>query len=361
MSRLAPNLRRWWAAWLLFGVLALMSLYPFVFVTFTAFKTKRAYAQDPVGPPWEPTLEYLERALTTGNMLGYLANSLIVVVAAVLLLLVIASMAGYALSILKFRGSNLILLGIVCLLAVPAAVVMIPIYRTVSQLGLLNSHLGLTLTYTALQLPFSIYLMTNYYNGLPREIIEAAQMDGAGHLHLFRTIALPLAIPALSAMATLNFLWLFNELLFGLLIMQGTRCGRCRRARNAARPEHDTGAAARLGAADFARARVGGVLYRATRAGARADGGGGQVIDRAAMSANRPLYDVIYEVLRDHLAKAVPARAGDRRGRSGTSLCDEPHSRRSSAQAVAGRRAAQRLQWPRLSRRKRRQHGTDPA
>lgn len=221
MRTLALNLRRWWAAWLLFGVLTLMSLYPFVFVTFTAFKTKRAYAQDPVGPPWEPTLEYLERALTTGNMLGYLANSLIVVVAAVLLLLVIASMAGYALSILKFRGSNLILLGIVCLLAVPAAVVMIPIYRTVSQLGLLNSHLGLTLTYTALQLPFSIYLMTNYYNGLPREIIEAAQMDGAGHTHLFRTIALPLAVPALSAMATLNFLWLFNELLFGLLIMQG--------------------------------------------------------------------------------------------------------------------------------------------
>lgn len=214
------GLRRWWAALLLFGLLTLMSLYPFVFVIFTAFKTRRDYARDPVGPPWQPTLEYLERALGAGNMLGYLANSLIVVGAAVVLLLIIASMAGYALSVLKFRGSHLILLGIVCLLAIPAAVVMIPIYRTVSQLGLLNSHLGLILTYAALQLPFSIYLMTSFYNGLPREIIEAAQMDGAGQFHVFRTIALPLGVPALSAMATLNFLWLFNELLFGLLIMQ---------------------------------------------------------------------------------------------------------------------------------------------
>lgn len=214
------KIKRWWPSWLLLSFLTLLSLYPFVFVTFTAFKSKRAYAADPVGPPWQPTLEYLERALTSGNMLGYLLNSIIVVGVAVLLLLVIASMAGYALSILKFRGSGVILLGIICLLAVPAAVVMIPLYRTVSQLGLVNSHLGLILTYTALQLPFSIYLMTSFLNGLPREIIEAAQIDGAGQIRVFRTIVMPLAGPALSTMATLNFLWLFNELLFGLLIMQ---------------------------------------------------------------------------------------------------------------------------------------------
>lgn len=212
--------RKWWLGWLVLGVLTLMSLYPFVFVGFTAFKTRRAYAADPVGPPWEPTLEYLERALTSGNMLGYLLNSLIVVGIAVVLLLILASLAGYALSVLKFRGSRLVLLGIICLLAVPAAVVMIPLYRTVGQLGLLNTHIGLALTYTALQLPFSIYLMTSYFNGLPREIIEAAEIDGAGHVLVFRYIGLPLAGPALSAMATLNFLWLFNELLFGLLIMQ---------------------------------------------------------------------------------------------------------------------------------------------
>jgi ABC-type glycerol-3-phosphate transport system permease component len=211
---------RWIPAWLLLGFLSLLSCYPFVFVFFTAFKTKKAYAADPVGFPIEPTLEYLQRALTSGNMLGYLTNSIIVVSAAVAILLVIASMAGYALSVLRFKGSAAILLGIICLLAVPAAVVMIPLYRTVNQLGLINTHLGLTLTYTALQLPFSIYLMTSFFNGLPRDIVEAAKVDGAGQFRIFVSIAMPLAGPALATMATLNFLWLFNELLFGLLIMQ---------------------------------------------------------------------------------------------------------------------------------------------
>jgi ABC-type glycerol-3-phosphate transport system permease component len=211
---------RWIPSWLLLGFLSVLSLYPFIFVLFTAFKTRKGYTADPVGFPTEPTLEYLERALTSGNMMGYLTNSIIIVSVAVLILLVIGSMAGYALSVLKFRWSSAILLGIICLLAVPAAVVMIPLYRTVNQLGLINTHLGLILTYTALQLPFSIYLMTSFFNGLPREIIEAAKVDGAGQARIFISIAMPLAGPALSTMAVLNFLWLFNELLFGLLIMQ---------------------------------------------------------------------------------------------------------------------------------------------
>jgi ABC-type glycerol-3-phosphate transport system permease component len=85
---------------------------------------------------------------------------------------------------------------------------------------MLNSHVGLALTYTALQLPFSVYLMTSFFNGLPREIIEAARMDGAGQWRVFRSIALPIGAPALATMATLNFLWLYNELLFALLLMQ---------------------------------------------------------------------------------------------------------------------------------------------
>ena len=214
------KLVRWTPSWLLLGLLTLLSLAPFAFVALTAFKTAKNYAKDPIGLPNPPTLEFLERALTTGNMLTYLGNSLLVVGCAVLLLALTASMAGYALAVIRFRGSALALLGIVCLLAVPAAVVMIPLYRTVGQLGLMNSHLGLILTYTALQLPFSIYLMTSFLNGLPPEIIEAGRIDGAGQLQTFRHIILPLSAPALATMSTLNFLWLFNELLFGLLLMQ---------------------------------------------------------------------------------------------------------------------------------------------
>ncbi len=211
---------RWAPSLILLGALTLLGLYPFVFVTITAFKTTKNYAADPLGLPVPPTLEHMQRALTSGNLGVYLVNSLIVVGVAVALLLVIGSMAGYALSCLKFRGSGVISLGVVCLLAVPAVVVMIPLYRTVGQLGLINSYAGLVLTYTALNLPFSIYVMSAYFSGLPRAILEAATMDGAGQFRLFRSIVLPLSRPALGTLATLNFLWLFNELLFALIILQ---------------------------------------------------------------------------------------------------------------------------------------------
>jgi ABC-type glycerol-3-phosphate transport system permease component len=211
---------RWAPSLAVLAFLSLLSLFPFFFVAVTAFKTTRDYAQNPLGLPSEPTLEFMRRALTAGHVDVYLLNSLIVVVTAVILLVAISSLAGYALACIGFRGSNLVLLSIVCLLAVPAAVVMIPVYRTVGQLGMINTYPGLILTYTALNLPFSIYLMTSYFGGIPREILEAATIDGAGQFRQFRSIALPLARPALSTSATLNFLWLFNELLFALLILQ---------------------------------------------------------------------------------------------------------------------------------------------
>lgn len=211
---------RWSPSLAVLSILALLAIYPFVFVALTAFKTAKDYAANPLGFPAEPTFEHMHRVLTVGNVDTYLLNSLIVVGIALVFILVLASMASYALACIAFRGSAALSLGIVCLIAVPAAVVMIPLYRTVGQLGLIDSYWGLAVTYTALNLPFSIYLMTAYLNGLPRPILEAATMDGAGHFRTFRSIVLPLSRPALGTLATLNFLWLFNEFLFALIILQ---------------------------------------------------------------------------------------------------------------------------------------------
>lgn len=211
---------RWIPSLGLLGFLTILSVYPLIFVTVTAFKTAKDYAANPIGLPSAPTLDHIYRAFTAGNVATYLLNSLIVVGTAVILILILAALASYAIACIRFRGAEALSLGIVCLLAVPAAVVMIPLYRTVGQLGLINSYWGLALTYTALNLPFSIYLMTAYLSGLPKAILEAATMDGAGQFRVFRSIVLPLSTPALSTLATLNFLWLFNELLFALLILQ---------------------------------------------------------------------------------------------------------------------------------------------
>ena len=211
---------RWLPAFAVLAALSVSTVYPLVFVALTAFKTEANYAADPLGLPDPATTVYLERAIEAGNLGQYLLNSLFVVGSAVALLSVAASLAGFALAHLRFPGRGVLLIGIVGLMTVPAAVLMIPLYRTVGQLGLINTYPGLILTYAALYLPFSIYLVASYGAGLPREILEAARVDGAGLWSTFRRVALPLSYPALATLVTLNFLWLWNELLFGLLILQ---------------------------------------------------------------------------------------------------------------------------------------------
>jgi ABC-type glycerol-3-phosphate transport system permease component len=211
---------RWLPALVVLGLLSISTIYPLVFVGLTALKTTSNYAADPLGLPDPFTTEFLERAIEAGNLGQYMLNSLFVVGSAVAILTVAASLAGFALAHLRFPARGILLIGIVGLMTVPAAVLMIPLYRTVGQLGLINTYPGLILTYAALYLPFSIYLVASYGAGLPREILEAARVDGAGLWATFRRIAVPLSRPAIATLVTLNFLWLWNELLFGLLILQ---------------------------------------------------------------------------------------------------------------------------------------------
>lgn len=215
-----PAVPTWWVG---FGVLSLMAasaIYPLVFVALTAFKTESGYAADPVGLPSPATLEFLGRALVAGRVVDYTLNSLLVVSASVAVVVVVASPAGFALARLRFPGRRILLIGIVGLMTIPAAVVMIPLFRLVGQLGLVNTYPGLILVYATLNLPFAIYLVAAYVGGLPKEILEAAEVDGASLFGQLRSIVLPLSIPALATIVTLVFLWLWNELLFGLLILQ---------------------------------------------------------------------------------------------------------------------------------------------
>lgn len=204
----------------LLGGLAVTCVYPLVFVISTALRTQREYADNPLGLPARPSLTALEEAWTRADVGTFAVNSLVVVSIAVVLIVAAASVAGYALVHLRFplrkAGFGLVLL----LMMLPATVLMIPIFRTVQDLGLLNSYLGLVLVYVSLNAPFSIYMMSSFYRRLPTELLEAAYVDGASTLRTFWSVVLPLAKPALLTLVTLNFLWLWNELLFSLLIVQ---------------------------------------------------------------------------------------------------------------------------------------------
>jgi raffinose/stachyose/melibiose transport system permease protein len=207
-------------AWMGMVLLALSAVTPLIFVVSTALKTNAAYQDDSFGLTTHLTLANVRTALTTAGFDRYLLNTVGVVGVAVLCTLVLASMAGFAFTFLPFPGRGGGLLSVIALMILPPAVLAVPTFQLILDLGLLNSYAGLTLVYITISLPFGIYLMASFFRGVPGELLDAAWIDGASVFQAFRLIALPLAKPALKTLTVLTSLSLWNELLFGLLIMQ---------------------------------------------------------------------------------------------------------------------------------------------
>ncbi len=214
------------ALWVLavpMAVLALSCIYPVFFALNNALKTNKGYILDRFGLALTPTLENFVNAWNRSHLGDYFFNSVIVTVGAVLLLLTVSSLAGFALAMLRFPYRKLLFIVILASLMIPVQVVLVPFYQTIILLNLINTHMGLIVSYTAFFLPFSVYLMTAYYAGLPRELLEAARVDGASLLQVWWYVMLPLGKPALITLGILNTLYCWNDVLISLLVLQKER------------------------------------------------------------------------------------------------------------------------------------------
>jgi alpha-glucoside transport system permease protein len=172
-------------------------------------------------------------SLSTG-VLPYFINSIVITLPATIFPIVIATMAAYALAWIKFRGSDTIFFGIFALQIVPLQMALIPLLllftggahigsiQIFPALGIAGKFAGIWLPHTMFALPLAIYLLHNFIAGLPRELMEAAHVDGANHFMVFRRIVLPLAIPGIASMAIFQFLWVWNDLLVALTFASGT-------------------------------------------------------------------------------------------------------------------------------------------
>jgi multiple sugar transport system permease protein len=215
--------RSLWIAAIPMALLALSCVYPIYFAVNNALKTSKGYILDRFGLVTEPTVQNFADAWGRARFSEYFVNSVLVTAGAVGLLLLLSSLGGFALAMLRFPGRRLVFVAILGALMIPIQVVLVPFYRTVEGLGLLNTRVGLVLAYTAFFLPFSIYLMTAFYRGLPRELLEAARMDGARFLEVWWHVMLPLGRPALLTLGILNTLYCWNDVLISLLVLQDRR------------------------------------------------------------------------------------------------------------------------------------------
>ena len=205
------------------GLLALSCLYPIFFAVNNALKTRHDFLQDRFGLALNPTLDNFVQAWTQAHLDRYFINSVITTVGAVLLLTIVSSLAGFALAVLRFPYRRFLFVVILSTLMIPVQVVLVPYVRTMVFLDLIDTHVGLILSYTAFFLPFSVYLMTAFYSGLPRELVEAARIDGAKLLQVWWHVMVPLGMPALVTLGIINALNCWNDVLIALLTMQKNR------------------------------------------------------------------------------------------------------------------------------------------
>lgn len=172
-------------------------------------------------------------SLSTG-VLPYFVNSIVITLPATIFPIVIATMAAYALAWIRFRGSDFLFFSIFALQIVPLQMALVPLLLLFTggahigsipifpALGIAGSFAGIWLPHTMFALPLAIYLLHNFIASLPRELMEAAFVDGANHFMVFRRIILPLSIPGIASIAIFQFLWVWNDLLVALTFASGT-------------------------------------------------------------------------------------------------------------------------------------------
>ena len=212
--------RNSWPLVVAIGLFCVSAVLPLLFMAATAFRKQADWANAKIGLPTTLSLGAFERAWTGANIGLYFRNSVIVTSATVALSVFSATLAGYAFSKLRWRLSASVYLFVLAWIAIPPLLLMVPIYVEMVQLGLLDTYGSVIFLYTALNLPFNVYLMTAYFRSVPDELIEAARIDGAGIHRTFQLILLPLAKPAIATLVIFNVLWAWNEFLFALLMLQ---------------------------------------------------------------------------------------------------------------------------------------------
>jgi alpha-glucoside transport system permease protein len=166
--------------------------------------------------PAELTFENYGSLLASGFSSSFW-NTVLITVPATLLVIGIAAMAAYAFAWIEFRGRDAVFLVVVALLVVPVQIGLIPIAKMYGFLGIFGSIAGVVLFHVAFGLPFAIFLLRNFFVGIPRELLEAARMDGAQEWRIFATVVFPLAKPAIASLGIFQFLWVWNDLLVALV------------------------------------------------------------------------------------------------------------------------------------------------
>jgi alpha-1,4-digalacturonate transport system permease protein len=198
--------------------LALLYLFPVVWVVLSSFKdANELYSWPPRLIPHHFTLENYATALDEGDFGRYFLNSAFVTITSTLLLILINTMAGFALAKYRFKGDTFILIAIISTLMIPLEVIMIPIFKVISWLGMYNTYWGIIIPPAAT--PTGVFLMRQFLLTVPDDLLEAGRIDGASEWRLYSRVILPIAKPVVATLAIFSFMWRWDDFLWPLIVI----------------------------------------------------------------------------------------------------------------------------------------------
>jgi raffinose/stachyose/melibiose transport system permease protein len=217
MLRLTPLQKA--IAYVLLFALAAINIFPIAMLMLSSLKTTREIFMKPFDLPKVWKFSNYVQAWQKANFALFFKNSILVTGLSLLCLVFVSSMAAYVISRFEFRGKRAMFLYLISGLALPARLAIIPIFLLIRDLHLQDSYTSLVLVYTGAGIAFSMFLLVNFFKTLPRELEDSARIDGAGPFRVYWSVDLPLLRPALATVVIFNFIDIWNDFFFPLILI----------------------------------------------------------------------------------------------------------------------------------------------
>ncbi len=207
------------AMWVFLGAYSLYVALPIVWMGLSSLKTTRELFSNPFGLPADPQWQNFAQAWDRG-LADYILNSLFVTIISVTFIVVVSGLAAYALARLRFPGRISIYLVLMAGYAIPIHIVLVPLYQTLNNIGWIDTYQGLIGPYIAFGIPFSVLLLYAFFIEFPKDLEDAAQLDGCGVWSMLFRVVLPLSLPGLASVAIFQGVFIWNEFLLALIVIR---------------------------------------------------------------------------------------------------------------------------------------------
>ena len=212
---------------ILLVVLGILWLVPTVGLFLTSLLSAEDYLEggwwQVLSEPSKFTLENYSAIFDNEVITSSLVTTIWIAIGGTLLPILVGALAGYAFAWLEFPGRDWLFVVVIALLVVPLQMALIPMFRLYETFGINDTVFALILFHTAFGLPFAIFLLRNFFIGIPKDLLEAARIDGASEIRIFLRLILPLGLPAIASLAIFQFLWTWNDLLVALVFGRETQ------------------------------------------------------------------------------------------------------------------------------------------